>query len=150
MTKTSKVSLDEAIAESEQEAKDFVIELDRDRSRFFYGEPLYPADLKVLDDVTEGVLWYADISSHRVSFHALHIEKVTPCGYWVRQPYSYKPVWRSKDSKKASKTRRAALDHLFARKSSYVAHSKRRLQDAQGQCNIAEAAWKLAKGDQDE
>lgn len=119
--------------------------------QLYTGEPLYPADQAKLDEVTEGVLWYADSGvGGKVYFHKLHIEKETPCGHWVSNPYCCNAVWRSKDSKKASKTRREALYSLFARKRSYVSHSKRRLAQAERQFNLADRAWKLACGHEDE
>jgi len=118
--------------------------------RLYAGDPLEPADKEKLDEVVEGTLWYADIVSHTIDFHALRIERETPCGYWVTHPYRHKPLWRSKGSKKAAKTRRDALHHLYARKVSYVAHSLRRMREAQKQQAIVEAAWKLSREDKDE
>lgn len=114
--------------------------------RLYFGEALVPTDKEKLDNEEEGVRWQADISAGSVVFHRLQIVKETAEGFWVEEPYRSKPVWRSKYSKKASKTRRAALQHLFARKNSYVKHSKRRLDTAQGQLNIAQRAWEMACG----
>ena len=118
--------------------------------KLYAADALDPADKEKLDEVVEGVLWYADTISRTVNFHELHIEHETPCGYWLTHPYSHKPQWRSKGSKKAAKTRRDALHNLYARKLSYVSHSLRRLHDAQKQLMNVEEAWKIARKVKDE
>jgi hypothetical protein len=90
-------------------------------------------DLKDLDTEEDGVLWHADVSGSSIWFSKLTVVKKTPCGYWVEGSNHWGKIWRAENSNKASKTKRIALNHLFARKSSYVRHSRRRLSEAEKQ-----------------
>jgi hypothetical protein len=98
-------------------------ELTESHRPFFFKE-----DIDTLDKEYDDIRFIADNWGSMIDFKRLKIVKETPKGYWF-EVFGSK-FWRPKNSKKACKTKREALHHLFHRRRSYMGHSKRRYDES--------------------
>lgn len=83
-------------------------------------------------------LFRAEVFGEHVVYDEFRIERVTPCGYWIRGRSGdflhAKERWIIDGSRFASATKEIALVRCKARKRAFVRHSRRRLRQAEADC----------------